>query len=152
MNTQPNKFRGEYQFELGGRLIPLRASYDNVARAETAIKKSVEAMTINAQLMNIPLSDVTKCIWALSHNKGSSPYTEATIGDWILDGGQETKIKAYSVAISLMSGIDPDSISDEPDESEKQLKEEIKEYVEEAHKENPEKKSRTRSKPVTTKQ
>lgn len=144
-----NAFRGEYLFELNGRGIPLRATYDNVARAESAMKKSVEAMAINANLMNIPLSDVVKCIWALSHNKGSSPYTEATIGDWILDGGSELKMKAFAVAVALMSGVDPDSVSDQPDEAEEQLKEEMTEYAKEHA---AEKKSKTRLKPATTKQ
>lgn len=144
-----NAFRGEYLFELAGRAIPLRASYDNVARAETAMKKSVEAMAINANLMNIPLQDVVKCVWALSHNKGSSPYTESTIGDWILDGGSETKMKAFAVAVALMSGVDPDKMANkEVDEVEAEIQEDLKEYAEEHQ---AEKKSRTRLKPATTK-
>ena len=149
MANLPNKFRGEYQFELANRLIPLRATYDNVARAETAIKKSVESLGLNGNLGNIPLQDVVKCIWALSHNNGNTPYTEQTIGDWILQEGHETKYKAFAIAISLMSGVDPDSISDNEDESEEQLKEEIKEYTKEHQSE---KKSKTQLKRATTKQ
>lgn len=104
-----NRFRGEYQFEIGELSLPLKASFQNVARIEPLLGIGLFDLVQQLAAANYRLDWAAQILWCLSHDeKGIPPKSVEEIGEALMDN-MHLMIPALDVSVLLISGQDPDN-------------------------------------------